>query len=259
MFKATMVWAHHGVVFVSIAILRQTGTVMTSGSPPRVYGAVRAVGVLRPRFNPAAGQGFSNELNVIGTAFWLKEFKVLVTCSHVVSPLFGPAIETTGMLVVGNAGNYRRAVIQCLDLQHDLAVLSLVANTSDRLISGTELDQEASSGLELVSSYEPVATAVAYVGFPLGLQLMNEVHSPTYSEGVIGVELKGHSLARKEVQISGAVIGGFSGSPVVTRGGDNRVIGVVSGGPAAGPGQGGDFFMAVSWEHVVGLAKLAAS
>jgi hypothetical protein len=204
------------------------------------------------------GQGFSNELNVIGTAFWLKEFKVLMTCAHVVGHLLGPAIEQTGLLVVGNAGNYRRAIIRCLDLQHDLAVLSLM-DQAGALLAGPELEQEAETGLRLVSDYEAVATPVAYVGFPLGLQLMNEVHSPTYSEGVIGVARKGNALERKDVQISGAVIGGFSGSPVVTRGSENRVIGVVSNGPTGGPGQGGDFFMAVSWEHVAALAKLATS
>jgi hypothetical protein len=152
----------------------------------------------------------------------------------------GPAVEMTGLLVVGNAGNYRRAVINCLDLAHDLAVLVVLGNNNEP-ITGDELENEAASGLEVVDAYQPVATPVAYAGFPLGLQLMNSVHSPTYSEGVIGVERRQGHL-RKEVQISGAVVGGFSGSPVVTRGTENKLIGVISSGPGV-PGQGGDFFM----------------
>ena len=179
-----------------------------------------------------------------------------MTSAHVVQSLLGPTIETTGLLVVGNAGNYRRALISCLDVAHDLAVLVVLGNNNEP-ITGAELDNEAASGLDMVDAYEPVATPVAYAGFPLGLQLMNAVHSPTYSEGVIGVERR-QSGPRKEVQISGAVVGGFSGSPVVMRGAENKLIGVISNGPGV-PGQGGDFFMAVSWEHVEALAKMVSS
>jgi hypothetical protein len=223
---------------------------------PTVYGAVRAVGTLRPKFNPSQSRAFTDELNVIGTAFWLKEYKVLVTCAHVVQALMGQAVEATGLLVVGNAGNYRRAVISCLDVAHDLAVLAVLGNNNEP-IGGSELDSEAASGLEIVDAYQPVATPVGYAGFPLGLQLMNAVHSPTYSEGVVGVEQR-QSGPRKEVQISGAVVGGYSGSPVVTRDADNKLIGVISNGPSVG-GQAADFFMAVSWEHVEALAKMASS
>ena len=126
--------------------------------PPTVYGSVRAVGTLRPRFNPTLGQGFSNELNVVGTAFWLKEYQLLMTCAHVVLPLFGPAIETTGLLVVGNAGNYRRATISCLDLVHDLAVLA-VLGTNNEPITGAELATEAAGGLRVSSEYPRVLYA----------------------------------------------------------------------------------------------------
>ncbi len=217
-----------------------------------VYGAVRAVGTLRPKFSPQQGRIFSDELNVIGTAFWLKEEKVLVTCAHVVQGLIGGPLELSGLLVVGNAGNYQRATVDCIDLAHDIAVLKLVDNNGQP-IAGQDLDTQAETGIEITDSYMPISTQVAYVGFPLGNQLLNELHSPTYSEGVVGVEKK-QNPNRKEIQISGPVVGGFSGSPVIELG-SGKLIGVVSNGPSLS----GNIFMAISWEHVGAIAKLAKS
>jgi hypothetical protein len=156
-----------------------TPVVTVPNAQPQVYGAVRAVGTFRPKFAPNQGRVFSDELNVIGTAFWLKEQKVLVTCAHVIQGLMGGPLELSGLLVVGNAGNYRRAAIDCIDLAHDLAVLKLL-NDQNMPISGQELDNEANTGLEIIDQYKPISTPVSYVGFPLGNQLLNEIHSPTY-------------------------------------------------------------------------------
>jgi S1-C subfamily serine protease len=224
--------------------------------PPPIYRAVRAVGTLRPKFNPSQGRVFSDDLQVMGTAFWLKKEKVLITCAHVVASLVSAPIEVAGLLVIGKANQYQRATIASVDIVHDLAVLALVGD-NNQVIVGADLDGEASSGLELQSGYQPVSTPVAYAGFPLGIQLMNEVHSPTYSEGVIGVERR-TTPQRKEIQISGAVIGGYSGSPVVLRSQPDKVIGVISHGPNTG-GASGDIFMAISWEHVQAIANLATS
>lgn len=224
---------------------------MQKQKTPLVYSSVRAVGTMRPKFNPASGRVFSDELKVVGTAFWLKDYKVLITCAHVVELFNGP-IELAGLLVVGKAGNYRRAAVAALDLQHDLAVLTLLDNNNEPL-SGEELTQEAADGLEIVTDYAPVSSEVSYAGFPLGDQLLDKLHSPTYSEGVVGVEKKEMKL-RKEIQISGAVVGGFSGSPIVLKD-SNSVIGVVSNGPQ----DASNIFMAISWQHVAALAKLATS
>lgn len=231
-------------------------TVPTVAVPPtsqhQVYGAVRAVGTFRPKFAPNQGRVFSDELNIIGTAFWLKEQKVLVTCAHVIQGMIGGSLELSGLLVVGNAGNYRRAVIDSIDLAHDLAVLKLL-NEQNLPISGQELDNEANTGLDIIEEYKPISTPVSYVGFPLGNQLLNEIHSPTYSEGVVGIEKKSGPL-RKEIQISGPVVGGFSGSPVVDIE-SQKLLGVVSNGPT----QAGNIFMAISWEHVKAIAALTRS
>lgn len=229
---------------------------MMDQTTPEVYKAVRAVGTFKPKFNPSEGKIFADELNVIGTAFWLKTEKVLITCAHVIQDLIGP-LEITGLLVVGNAGNYRRAVVDIIDVQHDLAVLRLIGN-NNQPIHGQELDAEANDGLLFIDRYPNVSTGVAYVGFPHGNQLLNSIHSPTYSEGVIGVEKKEGPI-RKEIQISGSVVGGFSGSPVVLKDDTTKIIGVVSNGPNVNPDSGASIFMAISWEHMKALAQLSKS
>lgn len=227
-------------------------TVSTSipgSEQPEVYKAVRAVGIVKPTYVPQ-GQSFGNNLQVVGTAFWLKKYKVPVTCGHVVQNLLSGPLEQTGLLVVGNLGQYARAVVASLDPAHDLSVLQ-IADQPEHFI-----DAEAQSGLDIVDAYPQVGTPVGYAGFPMGSQLLNSIHSPTYAEGVVGVQLR-ESPLRKDVQITGAVAGGYSGAPVVVRG-TARVLGVLSSGPSAADTQG-NIFMAISWEHVRAIAELAKS
>ncbi|HXN59694.1 MAG TPA: serine protease [Acidimicrobiales bacterium] len=220
--------------------------VTTSDQPP-VYKAVRAVGIIKPTFASGSQGPFTNKLDVLGTAFWLKDYKVLVTCGHVVQRLLSGPLELTGLLMVGNLGQYSRATIAALDFDHDLAVLRV----ADQLPAF--IDSEAASGLELVDSYPQVGTAVAYAGFPKGIELLNSIHSPTYAEGVVGVQLR-EGPFRKEIQITGAVAGGYSGAPIVVKDQPMKVLGVLSSGP-----QDPNIFMAVSWEHIKAIAKLATS
>lgn len=218
--------------------------------------SVRAVGTMRPKFNPQNGKLFSEELKVIGTAFWLKDYKSLVTCAHVVDGLMSAPIELAGLLVVGNAGNYKRAIVEIVDEQHDLAILKLLDNNS-QLLNGTELDKEANDGLEIVASYPTVSTQVAYAGFPLGDQLLDKVHSPTYVEGVIGVSKRDEGR-RKHIQVSGPVVGGLSGAPIVLKEKQSQLVGVLSTSPSPEAGIA-NIFMGISWEHVKALAELANS
>lgn len=225
-------------------------TSVTGAGQPPVYKAVRAVGTVRPTYLPQ-NKSFGNNLQVIGTAFWLKDYKVLVTCAHVVQSLFTGPLEQTGLLVVGNLGKYARAVVASLDLGHDLAILQIVEE-NDQFINA-----ESSSGLKIIDSYPQVGEAVAYAGFPMGSQLLNSIHSPTYAEGVVAVQLR-EGPARKEIKVTGAVAGGYSGAPVVLKGETPKLIGVLSSGPSA-PGTQGNIFMAISWEHVKAIAELAKS
>ncbi|MBI5037665.1 MAG: trypsin-like peptidase domain-containing protein [Candidatus Kerfeldbacteria bacterium] len=225
-------------------------TSISGADQPRVYKAVRAVGVVKPTYLPG-NKNFGNSLQVIGTAFWLKDYKVLVTCAHVIQGLLAGPLEQTGLLVVGNLGNYARAVIASVDLAHDLAVLKIVDKNE------IFINSEAAQGLEMVNEYPSVGKAVGYAGFPMGSQLLNSIHSPTYAEGVVAVQLR-ENPSRKEIQITGAVAGGYSGAPVVLKDESVKLIGVLASGPSA-PGTQGNIFMAISWQHVEALAKLANS
>lgn len=219
---------------------------------PPIYAAVRALGVLRPKFQtkPVAGKVFADELNVRGTAFWLRSERVLVTCAHVIKGLVEAPIEISGLLVVGNQGNYLRATIGIVDIEHDLAILHLAAPPD-------VLQQEASTGLLLAENYPEVGTKVAYAGFPLGNQLLDQKHLPTYAEGVVGTACTS-TVGKKTIRITGTVVGGFSGSPIVDVARPEHVIGVLSSSPSKEAGEA-DIFVAVSWEYLKALASLAAA
>lgn len=218
---------------------------------PAVYKAVRAVGILKPEFGAVTANGhiFADKLNVRGTAFWLKEYNVLITCAHVIKDLIGPVpVQISGLLMVGNLGQYERATVSIIDFMHDLAVLHLTGKSTE------EIHREAQDGLKLAKEYPAVSTKVSYAGFPLGDQLLSSDQAPTYAEGVIGATVRdrGH---KKEIQISGPVIGGFSGSPIVV---NDEVVGVVSNSPSKEAGSA-SIFMTISWEHIRSLAELAST
>lgn len=218
---------------------------------PPIYSAVRAVGVLKPKFQQVPGpQVFADSLDVRGTAFWLKDEKLLVTCAHVVQELLGAPLEVSGLLVVGNQGNFQRATIGVVDYARDLAVLNLIATPQF-------IESEAATGLLVAQSYPDVGARVGYAGFPLGQQLLASSPHSTYAVGVIGTQVRQQGN-RKDVQVSGPVVGGYSGSPVVTEEKPDSVVGMVSNSPSPEAGQAG-IFMATSWEHIAALARLANS
>jgi hypothetical protein len=219
---------------------------------PPIYTAVRAVGVLKPKFQdqPAGGKVFADSLDVYGTAFWLKKEKVLISCAHIIRGLAEAPLELAGLLVVGHQENYIRATISAVDYAHDLAVLRLVATPAI-------VETEAATGLLLANSYPEVGARVGYAGFPLGRQLLDASQDPTYAVGVIGTQ-KRLNLERKNIQISGPVVGGYSGSPIVQEAKPDEVIGIVSDSPSREAGQA-SIFMATSWEHIAAIARLAIS
>lgn len=203
---------------------------------------VASVATFKPKFNPQSGKIFSDELNVLGTAFWATKEKVLVTCAHVIEELTKSPIELAGLLVIGYKGNFYRASVGIIDNQHDLATLDVM----------DAFDTKNISELEISKKYPAVSSQVAWAGYPLGNFLLNQVHQPTYSEGVVGIDKRVESF-RKYIQISGTVIGGYSGSPVVDKK-NGSIIGVVSNGP-----QNTGIFMAVSFEHLESLVSLKTS
>lgn len=216
---------------------------------PEVYKAVRAIGTLKPKFQPNQGKIFVDQLDIKGTAFWLKDYQVLITCAHVVQDIALSPVEIAGLLVVGNLGNYQPALVSVIDFTHDLAVIHLPPDTPKEII-----DKETADGLEIVDDYPEVGDAIAYAGFPLGLQLLDTQHSPTYAEGVIGAKKREDNL-KKQIQITGAVTGGFSGSPIVLKKDKKKLVGVLSNSPSKEAGDA-NIFMAISWEHVKSLAEM---
>lgn len=225
----------------------------SKNAQPVVYRAVRSVGILRPKFDPVPQQRiFAESLNVTGTAFWLKNYNILVTCAHVVQGLVNAPVEITGLLVIGNRGNYLRASVDLIDFKRDLAILSLSPETKPEV-----LEKETKDGLEIAETYPSVGEPVAYSGYPLGLQLLNSTQEPTYSEGVIGAQLR-HQGSRKVIQITGPVAGGYSGTPVVLKNDPRKVIGVISHSPSREAGNA-NIFMAISWEHLKVAAELSKS
>lgn len=218
---------------------------------PYVYNAVRAIGVIKPKFDNQKQNFLPPQLEVIGTAFWLKDYKVIISCAHVVRRFTETSVDQAGMLVIGKKGNYQPIFIDSVDYAHDLAVLRLMSNDN------ALIEKEAESGLSVSDKYYDVATNLAYAGYPLGNQLLNQKHEPTYSEGVIGIKLREHNI-RKEIQISGPIIGGFSGSPIVLKDDSSKIVAVVSNGPADS-NKNSNIFMGISWEHVKAIAKLAKS
>lgn len=229
-------------------------TELIQGQPvPPVYSAVRAVGTIRPTIQVSAdGRVFADTLDVRGTAFWVRGANILVTCAHVVQDLLAAPVELAGLLVVGSPRGYLKAVVAAIDFEHDLAALRLPEDTKPEILL-----TESQFGLDLAHGYPPVGEKVAYAGYPGGLQLLDKSQMPTYATGVVGAQVRQHTRA-KYVQVTGHVLGGFSGSPIVTERAPESVIGVVSNSPSSEVGQAG-IFLASSWEHVTALVSLASS
>jgi len=220
---------------------------------PRIFKAVRAIGVLKPKFQASQrGNVFADELKVMGTGFWLRDQKTLITCAHVVENLASLPVEIAGLLVVGNRGNYLRAIIGAVDHDHDLALLHLPNDTPPEISA-----RESSDGLLLAASYPNIGDTVSYCGFPLGNQLLDASHSPSYAEGVVSSQIKQQSF-RKVIQITGTIAGGYSGAPIVDKANPDNLFGVISNSPSEAAGNA-HIFMAISWEHVKALAELAKS
>ena len=208
-----------------------------------LHDAVFSVGTFKPKFNPGNGKVFSDELSILGTAFLTGQSRKLVTCAHVVDSLLKQPLELAGLLVVGYKGQFYRAVVNIIDHQHDLAILKIV-DKFDVQIEGLKISQR-----------EPIQSEpVAWAGFPLGNYLLNQLHDPTYNEGVIGIaNREDANLGRKYIQVSGVVVGGYSGSPVISKD-SGEIVGVVSNGP-----ENTGIFMAVSFQHLQSLISLTES
>ena len=221
--------------------------------------AVRAVGIIKPKFDPQQ-QGFiPPQLEIKGTAFLLKNYNIIVTCAHVIQSLINLPIELGGILVIGKEANYQPISVDNIDFVHDVAVLRFIKNAQmpqemfDKMIG-----QEFDNGLLLSENDPVVSNGIMYAGYPLGNILLNAKHDPSYSEGVVSVCDRKNKFGRKEFQISGSIVGGYSGSPVTLKSDPQKIIGIVSSSPSKEAGNAG-IFMAVSYKHIKALAELSNS
>lgn len=216
-----------------------------------VCNAVRAVGIIKPQFDPQRRNFMPPQLRVDGTGFWLKKQEAFITCAHVIQNILGAPIEVAGMLVVGGNGvEYRKATISIIDFVHDLAVLHIEADRS-------YLDTQVATGLEIADRKLNIADQVSYAGFPFGNELLNSKHSPTYSEGVVGSEILEDTLP-KTIQISGSVAGGYSGGPIVLKDEPSKVIAVIANSPSKAVGDA-SIFRGIHWKHLKKLFDLINS
>ncbi len=216
-----------------------------------VYNAVRCVGAIKPVFDSTVNGFQPPELSIRGTGFWVRNYGCFITCAHVIDQYLGKSIDQSGMLVVGGNGHsFQRAKIFVVDYQHDLALLRV------NWANGEEREKEIQDGLDFIDQDPVVGEEVAYAGFPFGNDLLNAKHSPTYSEGIVGKEIL-HTKERTEVQFTGPVVGGYSGSPVVLRIDRRRIIGVLSNGPSQN-GNTGNIFKGIHCKHIIALCKMAA-
>ncbi|QQS15877.1 MAG: trypsin-like peptidase domain-containing protein [Candidatus Moraniibacteriota bacterium] len=221
----------------------------------KLLSAVRTVGILKPKFNPVAKGFDSPRLEVNGTGFWIDNGS-FITCAHVVENLLNQPIEITGILVVGgNLKPYRKATVSVLDYKHDLAILNIEPNDDDDV---KLLEHEVLEGLEICSEHLDVGEKIAYAGFPFGTQLLNEKHSPSYAEGVIGNDVNDEGAGFKTIQISGPIVGGYSGAPIVMRKNFQKVVGVVSHSPSLEVGPA-SIFRSIHWKHINELTELDKS
>jgi len=230
-----------------------------NGNGLPILKAVRGVGIIKPKFDPAQ-QGFiPPQLEIKGTAFLLRDFNIVITCAHVIQEFINLPVELGGMLVIGKEANYQPISIDNIDFVHDLAVLRFRKNSqAPKEMFDATLEKEFQDGLS-ISEIEPtVSNGVMYAGYPLGNILLNSRHDPSYSEGVISVCNRENEFGRKELQISGNIVGGFSGSPVVLKTDPQKVVGIVSNSPSKEAGDAG-IFMAVSYKHIKALAELSNS
>ncbi|MBN1663114.1 MAG: trypsin-like peptidase domain-containing protein [Deltaproteobacteria bacterium] len=222
-----------------------------SNSRPYVCDAVRTVGIVKPQFDPAIKGFHPPQLRVDGTGFWLKNYELFITCSHVVQNILGVSIDIAGMLVVGGNGvEYRKASIAAIDFLHDLAVLNIEADNEF-------IKQQVNTGLEITDREISISENIAYAGFPLGNELLNSRHSPTYSEGIIGSEILEDTIP-KMIQISGPVTGGYSGGPIVSMDEPWRILAVVANSPSQQAGNA-SIFRGIHWKHLKALCELMRS
>jgi len=228
---------------------------------PEFVNAVRWIGSAIPQHapNPETGEMFTTRISVSGTGFYLKNKPFLITCYHVVSDfveqedkiaeglLQGEEENKSKVLLVGSPFGCSPASVVAVDIKHDIAILETHVPEELR-------KEESKIGFQIGKYFPKIGERVAYCGYPLGDALCGETHHPTYAEGAIG-SVPRLSKEINRIQISGPIVGGYSGSPIFSRYHQNTFLGMVyQTAPDVRAGQAGIFY-GVGYEHIENLAR----
>jgi len=231
---------------------------------PEYVEGVRWIGIGSPVYDPFSEveDMFSMHVEVAGTGFYIKNKPYVVTCYHVISDTLGqieiqniknqkkdelidPKKEQLKILMVGCIQEVHRAAVVAVDVKHDLALLELQATDEVKKM-------EASKGFELAKSYPKIGERVGYCGYPRGNVVNTDSKHPTYAEGAVG-SFPQKTKDINKIQISGSVIGGFSGSPIFSRYRQKIVYGMVYCGICVDAKDDSEIFYGVSYEHINNL------
>jgi len=233
---------------------------------PEYIEGVRWIGIGSPLYNPFSDveDMFEMHVYVAGTGFYIKNKPYVVTCYHVISDTLDQIeIQNTSehkkdelvdskkgqlkILMVGCIQDTHRAAVVAVDVKHDLALLEL--QTSEEVKK-----MEASKGFELAKSYPKIGERVGYCGYPRGNVVNKDSKHPTYAEGAVGSFTQKTKDINK-IQISGSVIGGFSGSPIFSRYKQKIVYGMAYCGISDDGKDDSEIFYGVGYEHIANLLK----
>jgi len=235
------------------------------GNRPEYVDGVRWIGMDIAEFNHKGdvNEMFAINTHILGTGFYLKNKPFVVTCYHVIAQFLDPVniqsphseqaindehrFRFIKNLLVGNENGKEKAQIVAMDSKHDLALLEVQIPESHR-------KEESAFGFELAKDYPKIGERIGYCGYPVADMLCKESIQPTYAEGAAGSFVQKTKTINK-IQISGPIIGGFSGSPIFSRYKQKIVYGVAYDSFADNATGRSEIFFGVGFEHIANLAK----
>jgi S1-C subfamily serine protease len=234
------------------------------GNRPEYVDGVRWIGMEFADFNHEGdlNEMFSIRTHIMGTGFYLKNKPFVVTCFHVIEDCIDPVnIQSPHSehsirsgrdryiknLIVGDENGHEKAVIVAIDPKHDLALLELKISEEHR-------KEESRCGFELAKEYPKIGERVGYCGYPISDKLCVESIQPTYAEGAAGSFVQKTKTMNK-IQISGPIIGGFSGSPIFSRYKQKIVYGIAYTSAADDASGRSEIFFGAGYEHIANLAR----
>ncbi|MBI4467998.1 MAG: trypsin-like peptidase domain-containing protein [Acidobacteria bacterium] len=186
----------------------------------------RAVALIQVQFDLLDERGrLMSEGSSEGTGFAADQQGHIVTNAHIVRPwAFDDALgksssggQVRSIKVIfadRSAEDALEARVVIEDVEHDLAILTIPPRPGLPAVEGFNADL---SGLRQ-------GDEVVFLGFPLGTDLLNSTHQDRATTTLVRTTVS--KVTPTLLQIDAPVYKGFSGSPIIDRGG--RVVGVLT-------------------------------